>query len=30
MCENYIGKNYETIVSKQYDRLDYEEKYCSL
>lgn len=26
MCENYIAKNYETIVTKQYDRLDYEEK----
>jgi hypothetical protein len=25
MCENYIGKEYDVIVSKQYDRRDYEE-----
>lgn len=25
MCEHYIAKQYDIIVSKQYDRLDYEE-----
>ncbi len=26
MCENYVGKKYDIIVSKQYDRQDYEER----
>ena len=25
MCENYVSENYTIIVTKQYDRLDYEE-----
>lgn len=25
MCENYLAKKYDVIVSKQYDRLEYEE-----
>lgn len=26
MCENYINKRYDVIVTKQYDRLEYEEE----
>lgn len=26
MCDNYVSQNYETILTKQYDRHDYEEK----